>query len=95
MEYFNYLLDLVSEEMQIAKDDILGTCRKAEVVDAKWLVVYLMHERGYKTADITPLVGIARRSVDNAISLFLDRVKFSNTDLKYAYCQIKKRLGNN
>ena len=77
LEYFGKVIKVVTELMEVTDQEILGKSRRMDVVDARWMVIYLMKEAGYTTRQIVPLICHKRRTIDNAISLFEDRVKYS------------------
>lgn len=51
-----------------------------------------MHEKGYKTRQIAPLVGSATRSVNHALAFFEDRALYSENDLLAHYKEAQKAL---
>lgn len=77
LEYFGKVMKAVSEVTDVSEQDILGKSRVPEVVDARWMVISLMREKGYTTRQIAPLICRPERTVNNALSQFDDRVKYS------------------
>ena len=76
-EYFSKVIKVVAELMDVTEQDILGRSRVQEVVDARWMVIYLMKEKGYTTHQIMPLVHHPERTINHAVCNFEDRVKYS------------------
>lgn len=76
-EDFSKVIKVVAELMDVTEQDILGKSRVQEVVDARWMVIYLMKEKGYSTKQIVPLMCHPERTINHAISNFEDRVKYS------------------
>lgn len=76
-EDFSKVIKVVTELTEVSEEAILGRSREAEVVDARWMVMYLMREKGYQPKQIAPLVHHPERTVNHAISCFSDRVKYS------------------
>jgi hypothetical protein len=94
LEYFSEVMQIVTELTDISGDEILSSCRKSEVVDARWLVIQLMYEKGYKAKDMVPLLKCARISIDNAICQFDNRLNSSPNNLKSTLAISRNCLGN-
>lgn len=77
LEYFGKVMKVVTELTDVKESDILGKSRVQEVVDARWMVIYLMKEQGYSTQQIAPLMFRPERTINHAYNCFLDRVKYS------------------
>ena len=80
-EYFSKVIKVVTELTDVDEADILGKSRVPEVVDARWLAICLMNEKGYSTRQIVPLIGHPKRTVNNALSSFDYRAKCVNPHL--------------
>ena len=76
-EDFSKVIKVVTELMDVTDQEILGRTRVTEVVDARWMVITLMREKGYSTRQIAPLMLRPERTINNALSQFSDRVKYS------------------
>ena len=81
IEDFGRVIKVVTELMDVTDQDILGKSRVPEVVDARWMVITLMREMGYTTRQIAPLMLRPARTINNALSQFSDRVKYSYNQL--------------
>lgn len=92
LEYFGKVIKVVTELIDVEDKDIVGGARFVDAVDARWLVIQLMHEKGYKTRQIAPLVGSSIRSVNHALAFFEDRSLFSENDLLSHYKAAQKEL---
>lgn len=92
LEYFGKVIKVVTELMDVTERDIISGEKFIAAVDARWLVIRLMHDKGYSTRQIATLVCAARRSVNHALSLFDDRADFSMNDLREAYKTASERL---
>lgn len=77
LEYFSRVMRIVTELAEVSAKDILGKSREADVVDARWMVICLMREKGYTTKQIAPLMCRPIRTINHAINSFSDRVKYS------------------
>lgn len=91
-EDFGKVIKVVTELMNVTDQDILGRSRVQEIVDARWMAIYFMRMKGYDTKDISMLVNHPERTVNNAAKLFLDRVKYSRTDLGNIFFLARQQL---
>lgn len=69
-EIFASVLADVSAETEIDSDRILSSERKEEVVDARYLVIFLLLGNGFYPAMIAERMGLSARAVRSAISGF-------------------------
>lgn len=76
-EDFSKVIKVVTELTEVTEEAILGKSREAEVVDARWMVICLMREKGYSTRQISKLILHPERTVNHALNAFSDRVKYS------------------
>ena len=76
-EDFSKVIKVVAELMEVREEDIYGRTRTFDAVDARWMVISLMREKGYSTQQIVPLIRHPERTVNHALSQFDDRVKYS------------------
>lgn len=73
-EIFAAILSDVSSEVEIDSDRILSSERKEEVVDARYLVIFLLLGNGFYPAMIAERMGLSARAVRSAISGFEARL---------------------
>lgn len=73
-EIFAGILADVSSEAEIDSDRILSSERKEEVVDARYLVIFLLHGNGFYPAMIAERMGLSARAVRSAMSGFEARL---------------------
>lgn len=69
-ELFVHILDCVSLETEISKEDILSSNKCAEIVDARYMLVYLLSRNGFYYREIARLSGISRQAVSRMVSYF-------------------------
>ena len=81
LEYFSKVIKVVTELIEVTDAEILGKSRKAEVVDARWLVVVLMRDKGYTTRQISHLICHPERTVNHVINNIDERIKYSYNGL--------------
>lgn len=85
LEYFGKVIKVVTELIDVTEKDIIGGAKFIAAVDARWLTIRLMHDKGYNTRQIAPLVCAAKRSVNHALFFFDDRADYSMNDLRAIY----------
>lgn len=76
-EYFNEVVKVITELTDVSKESIVSSSREADVVDARWITIRLLKESGYSTKQIVPLIGHKRRTIDHAMMMLDDRIKYS------------------
>ena len=72
-ETFSLILSLVEKETEISRDLILSGDKHEEVVDARALLLAILHEAGFYPAQIAALSGICPRCVSPFIVGFAER----------------------
>ena len=92
LEYFGKVIKVVTDLMDVGAEDIIGKSRVPEVVDARWLAICLMNEKGYSTRQIASLIGHPKRTVNNALSSFDYRAKRVNPHLSNMLAIARQQL---
>ena len=72
-ELFNEVLEIVSRETEIPANKIISHDRSAEVVDARYILAYILYRRGIYISTIAEMMGYSRRAIEKIISQFDDR----------------------
>lgn len=91
-EDFSKVIKVVTELMEVTEQDILGKSRVQEVVDARWMVIYFMREKGYLTKQISNLLSHPERTINHALNAFPDRVKYSTNNLRNIFAIAQQQL---
>ena len=94
-EYLAKVTTVVAELTDVAPGEVLGKSRSADIVDARWIVIQLLRDKGYSTKTISPLVGRPARSINHALSCLEDRMRYTNPALGKTLAKARKLLGNN
>lgn len=76
-EIFAEILSAVSYETEVPESLITSSDRTAEVVDARYLLVYFLSRRGFYASMIAPFIKQRKRSVNHIISNFESRLNHS------------------
>lgn len=93
-ELAEYVLDLVAEELDVPKEQILSKSRRAETVDARHMAVRLLHRHNVYPSRIASVFGLSPRSIHYVITYFDARAQ-ANRALRNSYAKIAKKLGEN
>lgn len=93
-ELADHVLDLVAEELDVAKDSILSKSRKAEIVDARHMVAKLLHIRNIYPSRIAEFFDVSPRSIHYVITSFDARIQ-TNRLLRNSFAKLAKKLGEN
>lgn len=87
----NTVLSFIEEETEVSRDLILSGNKQEEAVDARALLIYLLHEIGFYPAQIGALTGICPRCIGPYIVNFGER-KSSRKMLRIYYERVKRKL---
>lgn len=71
---FELIVNAVANAMDLRPCQILCKRRFQESTDARWMVVYLLHERGYYSARIAEWMGMTARNVNIILQSMSRRV---------------------
>lgn len=69
-DIFNQILDVVANETEIERTEILSACKKAEIVDARYMLVYALYRKGFYYSEIARMSNITRQAVSRMILRF-------------------------
>ena len=93
-EYFQKVMNIVSDLLEVSMKEIVSDSRAFEVVDARWIAIKLMHDRGYTTRQIAPLFNRSKRAITHALLYFRSRVEDPFSSIGNNYEIAKKYLRN-
>ena len=92
LEIFLNTISAVTDETEIEKDLILSGSKQEEVVDARSILVRILHEQGLYPIQISHLTGICLRSVTNFLQGFSVRCN-SRKIMRINYERARHTLG--
>lgn len=92
-ELANHILDLVADELEIPKIQIISKSRKAETVDARHMAVRLLHSQNIYPSRIAEIFALSQRNVQYIITTFDTRIQ-ANKQLRNTYVRIAKQIGD-
>ena len=93
-DYFDRVLSVVAELSELSVDNILHGRKTDEVVDARWIIVKILHEQGYHTAKIALLLNMTQRNVTHIVTVFQDRLDQYDSLFKSTYQKARVEAGN-
>lgn len=91
-EYYGKVIRIVAELAELPEQDIVGSSRRAEVVDARWVLICLLKESGWSTRRIAETIGHPERTVNHAIAGMEDRVRYSFNGIGNILATARKQL---
>lgn len=94
-ELFEYLLDVVSQETEINRERILSKEKSAEVVDARYILVYLLGRCGIYNSEIAHLTGLTRQAVGQMRTHFELRYRQGGKIFEFNFKRICKVIETN
>lgn len=77
-EVFEKVLQEVVAQTEISRERILSQETCVEVVDARHILIYIMHTLGFYPRQIAELMNCTPANVRKALGLFRDRVSSNN-----------------
>jgi hypothetical protein len=93
-EIFAETINLVSRETEIPVNQILSSKKDTETVDARYLLVSLLSDRGMYPSQIASHINKTKRAVNYMITNFRMRME-SGKMLRIYWENIRKSLGSN
>ena len=93
-DYFERLVSVVAELSELSADNILYGRKTDEGVDARWIIVKILHEQGYHTSKIALLMHMTQRNVTHIVNIFQDRLDQYDSLFKATYQRARIQAGN-
>ena len=89
---FELVVNAVADAMDLRPSQILRKNRYQETIDARWIVTYLLHEKGYYSARIAEWMGMTARNVNIILQSVSRRV--SQGDAICRFLEIARKYLN-
>lgn len=93
-EIFDSMCRIVEDVTEIPVDDMVGSCRREEVVDARYLLVMFLRIWGLYPSQIARLTGHSVRNVNHTLASFPERMSRQGKQMSRNYQLIKRQLGS-
>lgn len=91
-EIFAHLLHIVEEETEVEADKILSHNKTAEVVDARYMLVYFLSYMGMYPQSIARSTGISQQGVRQILYNFDRRRKQNGNIFEITYQRILNKI---
>lgn len=82
-ELYRQILGTVSQETEIPEERILSKAKNAEIVDARYLLVYFLWRQGFHAPVISSLMNFSRRPIEKR---FPNSIFVANKAVKCSKC---------
>lgn len=93
-DIFRSILAAVADETEIPPERILSKEKCAEVVDARYILIYFLHKRGLYPTTIASMIHYSRRGVEKIVSQFDNRRRQSGNWFEVCLAHIANKLRN-
>lgn len=93
-ELFDNLLNVICEQTQLSRQEILSHCKSTQIVDARYILVKMLYDSGFYPSVIASFIHQTERSVTKIMTNF-DNRKEKFKMLRINYEQIKNLKGIN
>ena len=93
-DYFERLVSVVAELSELSADNNLYGRKTDEVVDARGIIVKILHAQGYHTSKIALLMHMTQRNVTHIVNIFQDRLDQYDSLFKATYQRARIQAGN-
>lgn len=90
-EKFDDILHYLSSNMGISPIDILSKCKRAEVVDARVILIKILSDKGYYKRFIADKLNISITTIRYSLHSFDDRMKY-NRNFKIIYKNVSENV---
>lgn len=91
-ELFAQILEIVANETELTKEQILSHDRTAEIVDARYILIYLLRSEGLYIGEIAHTIKFTRRAVEKILSQFEMRCLQSGKIFEVTLERIKNKM---
>lgn len=91
-ELFEGIISIVSDLTDISREEMLSRSRRSDIIEAKYLLIYLLKSQGVKPYKIALLMDMPERCVYYSITSFSMRSDQDGSMLKAWYKEAKSRL---
>lgn len=81
-DLYRQVLLTTAEVTAVSVKDILGKGRRQDIVDARWIVVILMCDKGFYTGQIARMMNLSERHVDRILGEYQDRLRYGGAAFK-------------
>ena len=94
VDYCGKVIKVVAELMDVSESEIRGRSRTYDAVDARWMVIQLLRDQKMSTKKIALLISHPERTINHALSMIEQRIRFSTNGFGNTLSIARQMLGN-
>lgn len=91
-EFCEQIIALVAKTTDLPVSDIMSHTRRPEIVDARYLAVYVMLKKGVKVNRIAQFMSMTERNVYHVLERFDDRKDYGDPMIEQYYNSVLEML---
>lgn len=91
-ELLEKIISIVSELTEISRDEMLSRSRRSDIIEARYLVIYLLKTYGVRPYKIAKMLNLPERSVYYSIGSFFSRSDQDGSMLRKWFSDAKSEL---
>lgn len=91
-EYCEQIIALVARITDLTVGDIKSHARRPEIVDARYLAVYVMLKKGVQVNRVAEFMAMSERNVYHVMERFDDRKDYGDPMIEHYYNSVMEAL---
>lgn len=91
-EVCEQIIALVAKIADVNVDSIMSHARRPEIVDARYLAIYLMLKKGVQVNRVAEFMSMSERNVYHVLERFDDRKDYGDPMIEQYYNSLQKAL---
>ena len=91
-ELCEHIIALVANTADLLIEEIKSTSRRPEIVDARYLAIYIMLQQGVQVNRIAEYMGMSERNIYHVKERFCDRVIYGDPMIEQYYNSVLQAL---
>lgn len=91
-EVCEQIIALVAKTTDVSAKEIMSHGRRPEIVDARYLAIYVMHKKGIPVNRIAEFMSMTERNVYHVTERFDDRKNYGDPMIEQYYNSVQKAL---
>lgn len=84
-EFCEQIIALVAQVADLTAEDIMSSSRRPEIVDARYLAIYVMLKKGVKINRVAGYMTMSERNVYHVLERFEDRKLYGDPMIEQYY----------
>ena len=91
-DILNKIAEVVAEVCEVSVEEIRSTCKRGDIVEARWLFVHFCYAYGFQPASITKYLGRCRKNTVNDCSANYLIYRRQSAAFRLMSNQVEKKL---